>query len=309
MGTGESPDDRGVGLIYKLPAGSPVYPWVRRRTDSRVQFYDTKELKAQIHRRRDMLYRLGKFLGSPISAADGEIGKIKDVYFDDQRWAVRYLVVDTGGWLAGRKVLISAISVGNIDWATSVVQVGLTRPQVEASPPIDTDKPVSRQHEADFFDYYGYPYYWGGPDLWGAGSYPVNPIGVVPSSTNAPGKYGKAPIDPHLRSAHEVTGYRLHTSNAPIGHIEDFLLDDVSWEIRYLVVNTRNWLPGKRVVIPPQWIKQVDWSERAVDVDVTRETIQAAPEYHAATDFSRTHEVKLYRHYHRPGYWQHSPES
>lgn len=251
-----------------------------------------------------MLYRLGKLVGLPIKASDGALGKITDVYFDDHRWAVRYLVVDTAGWLTGRKVLISAISVRSINWESSLVQVGLTRQQVEASPRTDTDKPVSRQHEAEFFDYYGYPYYWHGLSLWGTAAYPVSPIGPIPPVTNAPGKYGEAPTDRHLRSAKEVTGYRLQTTDDSMGHVEDFLLDDVSWAIRYLVVDTRNWLPGKHVVIPPQWIKQVEWTERVVNVDVTRDTVLAAPEYHATMDFSRAHETTLYRHYQRPGYWQ-----
>jgi uncharacterized protein YrrD len=250
-----------------------------------------------------MLYRLSNFIGVPIEATDGEIGKINDVYFDDHRWAVRYLVVDTN-WLLGRKVLISAISVGSINREESVVHVRLTRNQIESSPNIDTDKPVSRQHEVDYFDYYGYPYYWSGPALWGAVSDPLLPLSAVPPVVNAPGESGEAPIDPRLRSAKEVTGYYIHASDASVGHVEDFLLDEVSWAIRYLVVDTRNWLPGKHVVIPPQWITEVDWSERALKVDVTRDRVQVAPEYHTGMDFSRAQEDHFYRHYQRPAYWQ-----
>jgi len=195
----------------------------------------------------------------------------------------------------------------NIDLEKNVARVELTQQQARASPDIDTDKPVSRQHERDFFDYYGYPYYWSGPGLWGTASYPVSPVGRLPPVTNSPGKHGEAPIDPRLRSTKEVTGYRLQTTSDSMGHVEDFLIDSVSWAIRYLVVDTRNWLPGKHVVIPPQWIKDVDWSERVANVDVTRDTAQAAPEYNPALEFSRTHETDLYRHYHRPGYWQQSP--
>jgi sporulation protein YlmC with PRC-barrel domain len=251
-----------------------------------------------------VLYRLRKLVGLPIKASDGEIGKIKDVYFDDYRWTLRYLVVDTGGWLVGRKVLVSANSIASIDWDESGVQVGLIRNQIEASPHIDTDKPVSRQHEAAYFDYYGYPYYWSGPSFWGKPSHPGLPLGAVAPVTNAPGEFGEAPVDPHLRSANEVSGYRIHTSDASIGHVEDFLLDEVSWTIRYLIVDTRNWLPGKHIVIPPDWITEVDWSENVVNVDVTRETVQAAPEYHAGMDFSRAQETHLYRQYRRPSYWQ-----
>jgi uncharacterized protein YrrD len=247
-----------------------------------------------------MLYRLDQLLGWPIAASDGEIGRIKDVYFDDHRWTVRYLVVDTGDWLSGRKVLIPAVAVQSIDREKSVVHVGLDKQQVKASPPIDTDKPVSRQHESEFLDYYGYSYWWSAPLLWGATAYTADPLGLVPPVGNAPGEHGEAPTDPHLRSAKEVTGYHLHTTHDPLGHIEDFLLDAASWAIRYLVVDTRNWLPGRHVVIPPQWIKSVDWTERVVNVAVTRDSVEAAPEYHPALDFSPAYAAELYRHYHRP---------
>jgi hypothetical protein len=126
-----------------------------------------------------MLHRLQKLLGLPITASDGVIGRIEDAYFDDCRWAARYLVADTSGWLTGRKVLISAISVGSIDWERNLVHVGLNRQQVEASPAIDTDNLASRQLEGDFLDYYGYPYYWSGPSLWGMASYPDSPVGLA----------------------------------------------------------------------------------------------------------------------------------
>jgi uncharacterized protein YrrD len=250
-----------------------------------------------------MLYGLKKLPGLSIEATDGEVGRVKDVYFDDHRWVVRYLIVDTGSWLAGRKVLISPISVQSIDWDNHTAQVNSTRQKMRASPNIDTDKPVSRQHERDFFDYYGYPYYWSGPGIWGTASYPVSPVGFTPPVTNSAGIHGETLPDPHLRSAQEVTGYQLQATNDSIGHVEDLLFDPESWAIRYLVVDTRNWLPGRHLVIPPQWIKDVDWSERVVNVDVTREMVQQAPEYHSTLEFSRTHETDLYQHYHRQGYW------
>ena len=247
-----------------------------------------------------MLYRLDQLLGWAIAASDGEIGRIKDVYFDDDRWTVRYWVVDTGARLGGRKVLIPAIAVQSIDRDEHVVHVRLDKQQVEASPPIDTDKPVSRQHESEFLDYYGYSYWWSGPLLWGATSYTADPLGLMPPVSNAPGKHGEAPIDPHLRSAKEVTGYHLHATHDPVGHIEDLLLDSASWAIRYLVVDTRNWLPGRHVVIPPQWIKSVDWTERVVNVEVARDVVEAAPEYHPDLEFSPAYAADLYRHYQRP---------
>jgi len=251
-----------------------------------------------------MLYRLQKLLGLPITASDGVIGRIEDTYFDDCRWAARYLVVNTGDWLGGRKVLISAISVANIDWESNLVHVGLTRQQVEASPAIDIDNLASRQLEGDFLNYYGYPYYWSGPSLWGMASYPVSPPGRIPPASNATDKRLGASTAVHLRSVRQVTGYRLLATDDSMGLLEDFLLDNTSWAIRYLVVDARNWLPGRHVVIPPQWITGVDWVDKVVNVDVTRNNVQAAPEYHSAQDFSRAHETNLYRHYQRHGYWQ-----
>jgi uncharacterized protein YrrD len=246
-----------------------------------------------------MLYRLERLLGSPIAASDAEIGRIRDAYFDAHHWTVRYLVVDTGESLSGRQVLIPAIAVQSIDRERGVVHAQLDRQQVEASPSIDTDKPVSRQREREFLDYYGYPYYWTGPLLWGARSYTADPLGLMPAVSHAPGKQGEAPIDPHLRSAKELTGYHLQTTHDPLGHVEDLLLDTANWAIRYLVVDTRNWLPGRHIVIPPQWIKGVDWTERVVNVGVTRDVVEAAPEYHPDLDFSRAYAADLYRHYHR----------
>jgi hypothetical protein len=253
-----------------------------------------------------MLNRVNKLIGISIRASDGELGTVKGIYFDDHRWAARYLVVDTGGWLEGRKVLISPIAVESVNWDGKTVQVRLTREQVRASPPIDTDKPVSRQHEADFLGYYGYPSYWGGPFMWGTTSYPYPMSQTVTARPvdDARGERAQAPVDPHLRSVQELTGYRLDTTDGPMGHVEDFLVDSESWAIRYIVIDTRNWWPGKHVLISPQWITRVDWAERLVTVDVARDSVQSAPEYDPGSDYSRAHEASLHRHHQRPGYWQ-----
>jgi hypothetical protein len=251
-----------------------------------------------------MLFRFGSLNGMPMETADGEVGRIKDALFDDYRWAMRYLVVDAKTRLARRRVLISPIALKKIDWQRNVVQVDITQQQIEASPNVDTDKPVSRRHEADFLDHYGYPYYWSGPELWGSAPHPVNPAGRRATASEIPNRHGTPPTDPHLRSTMDVTRYRLQTSDDALVHVEDFLFDTLTWAIRYLVVDTRNGLPGKHVVIPPQWITSVDWNERVANVDVKRRTLEAAPEYQSSIEFSTAHEVNLQRHYHREGYWQ-----
>jgi uncharacterized protein YrrD len=239
-----------------------------------------------------------------INASDGAIGRIKDLYFDDHSWTIRHLVLKTGSFFSDRQVLISPVCVSSIDWDTNVMQVKLTTQQVKASPPIDTDKPVSRQHEADYFDYYGYPYYWTDPAIWIKATYPMGPARVAPAARNSAGLSGEAPLDSRLRSAEEVTGYRLLTSAESIGHVEDFLLDSVTWAIRYLIVDTRNWLPGKHVVIPPGWIKEIDCEKHTVQVAVSSVSVKDAPEFDSNTEFSRAYEASLYKHYQRDPYWQ-----
>ncbi len=251
-----------------------------------------------------MLYRMDSISGMSIGANDGDIGKVKDVYFDDHRWAVRYLVVDTGGWLEDRKVLISPYSVENIAWDRHVVELGLSKQQVRNSPDMDTAKPVSRQQELDLFTYYGYPDYWGGPLLWGTTDYPFRLVGgAIVEDLLAEKVADTTPLDPNLRSAGEVNGYHIQATDHPIGHVKDFLVEADTWAIRYVVIDTRNWWPGKTVIIPPQWISRVDWPERLVHVTVTREQVKAAPEFDLAASLTREAEERLHRHYERPGYW------
>ena len=207
--------------------------------------------------------------GYAIDATDGDIGKVDDFYFDDKSWTIRYLVVDTGNWLLGRKVLLSPIAVGKADFSSGRFNVTLTKKQVEESPSIDTDKPVSRQHEAYYHDYYGFPYYWNGPYLWGPMYYPGRP-GADQKRIEERRAEREEAGDLHLRSAAHVTGYHIEATDGEIGHVEDFIIDDETWEIRYIVVDTRNWLPGKKVLIAPRWIDRVSWNDSKVYVSLSR---------------------------------------
>ena len=230
------------------------------------------------------LHGLEALKGFAIAATDGEIGHVKDVFFDDQERTIRYLVVDTGGWLSGRLVLISPSSIKSANWNERNLAVNLSKQQVEDSPGIDTEKPVSRQHEVELYNYYGYPFYWTGPFLWGDKVFPalVNQVpfdGSEPDVAVARLERERAQEDAHLHSANEVIGYRLKESDDEIGHVEDFLFDDASWKIELLVADTRNWLPGKHVLISPSHIVNVDWGSDTVEVDVTRAKIESSPEY------------------------------
>lgn len=250
---------------------------------------------------------------------DGELGRVDHLYFDDETWAVRYFVVDTGGWLAGRRVLISPISVSHTDWQAKELHVALTREQIEHSPDIDTHRPVSRQHEAELMGYYGYSYYWGGPNLWGPAFYPVQlsvpavaPIGADAARTRIDSGSEASvqeQMDSHLRSTEAVTGYSIEATDGAIGHVEGFLVDDAVWAIRYIEVATRNWLPGKKVLVAPAWIERISWGASEVIVALTKEAIRTAPEYHESSPVSRDYEDLLYRHYGRPAYWARQVES
>jgi hypothetical protein len=251
-----------------------------------------------------MLTNASNLKGLVIQAKDDELGTVKQFYFDDETWAVRYLVVDTGGWLSGREVLISPISIVHIDWPGKRVHVSLTKKQVQESPGIDTHMPISRRHEAEYMGYYGYPYYWGGPFLWGTAFYPA-PMPVQPplSAEALLARTQGQSQDSHLRSSQAVPGYRVEAHDGEIGHLEGFLVEDSSWAIRYLEIATRNWWPGKKVLLSPAWIERFSWAESKIFVGLNREAIQTCPEYLESMHIDRDYENRVYLHYGRPPYW------
>jgi hypothetical protein len=244
-----------------------------------------------------------------IRATDGELGTVHELYFDDETWAIRYLVIDTGGWLGGRQVLISPFSIIRTDLDARQLDVALTKKQVENSPNIDTHQPVSRQHEAEYLGYYGYPYYWGGPYLWGPAFYPAGFAIPPTASTEAMAeRVRKESPDSHLRSTEEVTGYSIEAADGEIGHVDGFVVDDEAWAIRYIEVATRNWWPGKKVLVSPAWIERVSWTDSRVYVGLSRESIKDGPEYIESRPITREYENRLYFHYGRPPYWLHELE-
>jgi hypothetical protein len=191
-----------------------------------------------------------------VMASDGELGKTANFLFDDERWAIRYLVVEPGLFHEGRPVLVSPIFFGTAEWETRTFRLGMTKERLRSSPSIDTDKPVSRQHERDYFRYYGYPYYWGYAGVWGVGNYPgllgpwdepLTDREIAPESTG----------DVHLRSAREVGRYGVEGNDGSLGGIADFVVDDATWEIRYLVVDTSHWWFSKKVLVAPVWANRV----------------------------------------------------
>jgi uncharacterized protein YrrD len=265
-----------------------------------------------------MLRSMHDLEGYAIGATDGPIGHVKDFYFDDQAWVIRYLVVDTGSWLSSRKVLVSPIAIGRPDWTEKILPVSITKDQVKHSPDVDTDKPVSRQYEVRYAGYYGYPNYWGGPGAWGEGFYPnmlmpgYADLGLKPRAGQSEAEtiYAQAEVarhqhdDPHLRSCKAVLGYQIVATDGEIGHVRGLLVDEQTWAIRYMVVDTGNWWLGHQVLIAPQWIKGVDWHDAQVAVELTREAVRISPPYDAAAKVDRNQEIGIYKHYGRPNYWE-----
>ena len=256
-----------------------------------------------------MLRSIKDLHGCDVRASDGKIGCINQVYFDDETWGIRYLVIETGNWLHDRQVLVSPYSLKPVDWSSSTVYVKLTRQQVRDSPMLDTHKPVSRQHEIEYLRYYSYPTYWGGPNLWGMGAWPAFDPAAQGLAAPAPPPHliphvNRALPDVHLRSTDEVKGYHIETIDGTIGHVSGFIFDDRAWVLRYLKVDTRNWWPGgKDVLIATRWIELVDWFAATVSTSLTRDTIQRSPAYDDAIPVHRSYEVALHEFYNREGYW------
>jgi len=234
--------------------------------------------------------KLSDLKGYSLHARDGDIGKLEEVYFDDDRWAVRYFVVRTGSWLLGRDVLIVPSVIAGVDKEKECLNVNLTREKIENSPPVETKKPVSRHYEEELFRYYEWERYWVDDALYG--------MPKLPDESPPPnGRFIDKSEEPHLRSSGEVQGYAIRARDGDVGHVNDFILEDPGWAVRYLVVATGNWLPGKRVLIAPTWIREVDWSTQEVIVEQDRDVIETAPAYDPARVISHEYQVALYEHY------------
>lgn len=242
-----------------------------------------------------MLQSMEHLKGYAIQATDGEIGQVQDFYFDAHDWTIRYLVVDTGSWLSGRRVLLSPAVLLQPDETAQTFPVSLNRVQVERSPDIDTTKPVSRQQEAALYAHYNWSPYWEMDTLFSAGSGGLAP--VMPMSSVPPIGVREAEVmekvlleaasgDPNLHSANTVIGYDVHARDDNVGHVKDFLVDDETWAVQYMIVDTGNWLSGKKVRLAPHWVKTISWTEAAVSVDLQRETVENSPEEDDSSEFS-----------------------
>ena len=254
--------------------------------------------------RAPIIWRFGNMKGGTVSSADGDLGTFEDFYFDDRSWTGRHLVVDTGGWLGGRRVLVSPRAITGIAPTGLRLETNLRREQVERCPDVDMSRPVSRADDAKLAAHYGYPLYWVGSERWGAGPLPAQFL-LAAEVTEA-----SAAMDDrsHLLSARDVTGFGIEATDGELGHVEDFLVDEETWAIRYLIVDPRNWWPGEHVIVGVDWLNAVHRDRRTVSVEVTRETVRDAPVWRPDDRVDREYETRLYRHHGRSGYWEAPPD-
>jgi len=266
-----------------------------------------------------MLRSLQDLHGYAIRATDGVIGHVTDIYFDDHNWGVRYFIVETGSWLSSRKVLISLFAISKPDWAERVLPVSITREQVRASPDIDMAKPVSRQHEKEHLEYYGFPFYWAGAGLWAGPAYPgamLTGVGYEGSggdylmaqtddarAAEAEEERRKDSCNPYLRSCNALLKYHIEAIDGGMGHVGGLLFDEETWAIRYVIVETSNWWVGHQVLIAPRWIQEINWSDAAITIDLSRQAVKDAPAYDSSLPITREHEMNLHQHHGRAGHW------
>lgn len=247
--------------------------------------------------------------GYAIEASDGRMGKVSDVLFDDTTWKLRWMVVDTGTWLKGRKVLVHPSALGEADYGRQELRVHLSRAQVEGSPNIATDQPVSRQMQDDLYGYYGWDPVWGGGGMFGG--YPgLAGMTMVPPSYHRDAELLDRPPpgllpeegDPHLRSLAAVTGYHVHALDGDIGHVQDVLVDDAAWAIRYVIVDTSNWWFGQHVLVSPFAVREVSWSGHEIRTGLTRGQVKASPPWDPAAAIDQAYGERLHSYYGWPAY-------
>lgn len=255
-----------------------------------------------------MIRNLKDLSGYTVLATDGEIGQVFDFQFDDNRWVVRYVVVELNDLAPGRRVLLSPFALGNADDEAERLTVALTMDQVRGSPDLPLGDPLTRQQETELHNYYGWPFYWDMTSLSGMGpgnllaSYPLIESELdaqasqeEPAAANPPA----AGDDTHLHSAEQVFGATLQARDGDIGKLEDFLVDDQDWRILYMVIDTGGWLTGRSVLVAPTWVQSVAWTERRLVVDLKRQTIQESPQYDGAYPLDEEYQARLAEYYNR----------
>lgn len=250
-----------------------------------------------------MLRQARKLEHYTLEATDGDLGKVKDFYYSDIDWVVRYLVADTGHWLPGRRVLLSPDVFDEPLWLTTTFPVKLTRQQVNDSPEVEEHIPISRRHELDLMAHYDWPVY------WEMAANPYIPPVVVPNvPVTSAGEEGSgeggAEADTHLRSVNDIRGYRIHaTDGEDVGAVEDVAVEDGTWAIRYMIVDIGRFITKKKVIISPQWISGIELSGEAITLDLESDRIINSPHWDTIAPIEREYEKLLFEYYARPKYW------
>jgi len=263
------------------------------------------------------MFRAAKEMtGIALEAVDGTIGKLEQFLFDDQNWAIRYLVVDIGSWLSGKRVLLSPAAIEGVRHHELLIKN--TKEQIRNSPDINMANPVSRQQEQELHDYYSWPFYWVYPQSYsslGGALYPgltqplayssdVERDALTSEALKKEEHFQEQTRQSHLRKTNEVIGYGIQATDELIGHVDDFIIDDEHWVVRYIVIDTSSFLHVKKALIAPQWTKGIDWAEADVYVDFDKETIRKGPEYDPLVPITREFENRLYNYYERNKYWE-----
>jgi len=242
--------------------------------------------------------------GYSLKETDGEIGKVDEFYFDDSSWTIRYMVVETGSWFSEKKVLLSPSVIKQADWENEQFVVALTKDQIQNSPDIDTDKPVSRQQEEQLSAYYTWDPYWGNPNEHGGDIFGMMPSELYESEMAEPQIVNDQTIEPegdkHLRSSKEIEDYKIHTTDGEIGKVVDYIVDDSNWKINYLIVETGSWLNSKKVLLSASWIKEVKWDNQIVIVNITTEKLKDSPDYDDSQPLNNDYENSLNNYYGKP---------
>ena len=240
-----------------------------------------------------MLRSINSLNDFQINATDGNMGSVEDFFFDDHAWAIKYLVLKTGNWLTGRKILIAPAAFGSPNWENQSFPILLSKQEIENSPLISDDRPVSKQAQADLHQFYGWPGYIYDPFPAPSEQYPLPKQELDETGED----------DPHLRSTNEVEGYKVPADDGSVGKVEDFIVDDEEWIIRYVIVDTGSWLTGRKVMIAPDWIESIDWFAGKASVSMNRKAIEESPEFDPSRMVNREYETRLYDYYGRPKYW------
>ena len=253
---------------------------------------------------------LTRLLEFTLLSADGEVGRVTDAIFDDESWTIRYFVVKTGSWLSGRRVVVAPEAIKAVDDEADTLVSSLDRKVIAKSPEIDLDQPISLAQAIELHTYYNWPFFWDvvSDEALGTGNLAAVPLvdsvdemaKEAAEEMETQGGVGER----NLRSFKEVVGYRIQARDGEIGQVKDFILEERTWNIFYMVVDTGGLLSEKDVILSPSWVERVDWDNKLIWMDLKRETVRNSPLIEDDLPIDRSFETKLYDHYHKNKYWE-----